>query len=493
MQSMLELPPLKPVRILVVGELVLDRYLWGEVSRISPEAPIPVLHVNRREERCGNAAFVCANLAAFGASAVVLSVIGSDSNGKILTAMLDGLGVETHALVEDPGRLTIVKERLLGSVQSTHRAIQQLLRVDNEDVRPLDAAIETAVMAQLERELECADGVLVSDINKGLLTPTVLRAIIEGAKQRGKPVIIDPRMAEDFAIYRGASALTPNRYETERASGIKLGDSGAWPVAARKLVENLDLNACLVTLDRDGMFLAANDGTAVHIGTEPREVYDVTGAGDVVLAIFGLFLIAGVDPAAAARLANVAAGLEVGKQGATVLSRAELTLAQQRAHLGSRGKVLGLAELLPALERRRREGLRICFTNGCFDLLHAGHIESLEFARAQGDLLVVGLNSDSSVREIKGAGRPVYPASDRARILAALEAVDYVVVFDEPRAENIIRAVRPDVLVKGEDWQGKVVDGSEFVQSYRGRVVLARLLEGRATSQTIDRLCQGKA
>ena len=307
------------------------------------------------------------------------------------------------------GRLTIVKERLLGSVQSTHRAIQQLLRVDNEDARPLDGAIETAVLAQLERELERADGVLVSDINKGLLTPAVLRAIIEGAKRRGKPVIIDPRMAEDFAIYRGASALTPNRYETERASGIKLGDPEAWPVAARKLLEDLELDACLVTLDRDGMFLAASDGTALHIGTEPREVYDVTGAGDVVLAIFGLFLIAGVDPAVAARLANVAAGLEVGKQGAAVLSRAELTLALQRAHLGSRGKVLGLAELLPALENRRREGLRICFTNGCFDLLHAGHIESLEFARAQGDLLVVGLNSDSSVRQIKGEGRPVYP------------------------------------------------------------------------------------
>jgi D-beta-D-heptose 7-phosphate kinase / D-beta-D-heptose 1-phosphate adenosyltransferase len=493
MQSMLELPPLKPVRILVVGEVVLDRYLWGEVSRISPEAPIPILHVNRREERCGNAAFVCANLAAFGASAAVISVIGADANGKVLTAMLDGLGVETHALIADPGRTTIVKERMLGSVQSTHRAIQQLLRVDNEDQRPLDAATETAVIAQLERELERADGVLVCDINKGLLTPAVLRAIIDGARRRGKPLVIDPRMAEDFSIYRGAAALTPNRYETERASGIKLGDPEAWPVAARKLLDDLELNACLVTLDRDGMFLAAADGTAVHIATVPREVYDVTGAGDVVLAIFGLFLIGGADSALAAGLANAAAGLEVGKQGATVISRAELTLALQRAHLGSRGKVLGLAELLPALENRRREGMRICFTNGCFDLLHAGHIESLEFARAQGDLLVVGLNSDSSVRQLKGEGRPVYPAADRARILAALEAVDYVVVFDETRAENIIRAVRPDVLIKGEDWQGKVVDGSDFVQSYGGRVVLARLLEGRATTQTIELLRRGKA
>ncbi len=488
----MELPALKAVRILVAGEVVLDRYLWGEVSRISPEAPIPILAVNRREERPGNAAFVCANLAAFGATATALSVVGADADGRALKATLDGLGVETHTLVEAAGRPTIVKERLLGSVQSTHRAIQQLLRVDNEDPSALSPAIEAELLARLEPELDRADGVLVCDIDKGLLTRSVLRAIIDGARRRGKPVIVDPRRAEDFSIYRGASALTPNRYESEHATGVKLGDPDAWPVAARKLVEELELEACLITLDRDGMFLAGRGGTALHIGTAPREVYDVTGAGDVVLAIFGLFLIGGADATVAAQLANVAAGLEVGKQGASVVSRAELTAALRRVHHGSSGKILGLAELLVELNRRRREGLRICFTNGCFDLLHAGHIESLEIARAQGDLLVVGLNSDASVRQIKGEGRPVYPAADRARILAALETVDYVVEFDDPRAENIIRAVRPDVLVKGQDWEGKVVDGSEFVSSYGGKVVLARLLEGRATTRTIERLRETK-
>jgi D-beta-D-heptose 7-phosphate kinase/D-beta-D-heptose 1-phosphate adenosyltransferase len=299
-------------------------------------------------------------------------------------------------------------------------------------------------------------------------------------------------MAEDFSIYRGASAMTPNRYETEKATGIKLSDPAAWQAAALKLLDDLELDTCLVTLDRDGMFLAARDGTALHIATRPREVYDVTGAGDMVLAIFGLFLISGTDAAAAARLANVAAGLEVGRQGAAVVSRAELEAALHRVHGGSSGKVLELAELVPELQRRRVEGLQICFTNGCFDLLHAGHIESLEFARAQGDVLVVGLNSDASVRQIKGEDRPVYPAADRARILAALEAVDYVVIFDDPRAENIIRAVRPDVLIKGQDWEGKVVDGSEFVTSYGGKVVLASLLAGRATTKTIERLRLGK-
>jgi len=488
MQSPLELPSLKPVRILVAGEVVLDRYLWGEVSRISPEAPIPVLQVNRREERPGNAAFVGASLTAFGARASVLSVIGTDANGGVLNAMLTGLGVETGALVEDPARPTIVKERLLGAVQSTRRAIQQLLRVDNEDSRPLGAPIQAEVLARLQRELESADGVLICDINKGLLTPVVLRAIIDGARRQGKPVIVDPRMTDDFSIYRGASALTPNRYETERATGLKLADTAACQSAAQKLIGELDLDGCLVTLDRDGMFLGRRGSSGLHIRTAPREVYDVTGAGDVVLAIFGLFMIAGAEMELAATLANVAAGLEVGKQGAAVLSRTELAQALQRAHHGSAGKIVGLGELLPILQRRRAEGLRIAFTNGCFDLLHAGHVESLEFARAQGDLLVVGLNGDASVRQIKGEGRPIYPAADRARLLAALEAVDYVVIFDDPRAEKIIHALRPDILIKGEDWRGKTVDGAEFVYSYGGKVVFAKLLEGRATSGTIERL-----
>ncbi len=488
MQPILELPPIKPVRILVAGEVVLDRYLWGEVSRISPEAPIPVLQVNRREERPGNAAFVCANLAAFGAVPAVLSVIGADASGSAVRNMLAGLGVDTSTLVEDSERPTIVKERLLGAVQSTRRAIQQLLRVDNEDARRLSAAIERELLLRIERELPHADGVLVCDINKGLLTPAVLKAIIEGARRQGKPVIVDPRMSDDFSIYQGASALTPNRYETERATGMRLAMPAQWEPAARKLIADVGLDACLITLDRDGMFLATRGGAPLHITTAPREVYDVTGAGDVVLAVFGLFLIAGAGTQTAATLANAAAGLEVGKQGAAVVTRTELAQALKRAHHGSAGKILSLAELTAVLERRRAEGLRVAFTNGCFDLLHAGHVESLEFARSQADLLVVGLNDDASVRQIKGDSRPVYPAVDRARLLAALEAVDYVVIFGDVRAENIIRAVRPDVLVKGQDWEGKTVDGAEFVESHGGRVVFARILEGRGTSLTLDRV-----
>ncbi|HTY55385.1 MAG TPA: bifunctional heptose 7-phosphate kinase/heptose 1-phosphate adenyltransferase [Candidatus Binataceae bacterium] len=483
-----ELPALKPLRVLVAGEIILDRYLWGEVSRISPEAPIPILKVKRREEKPGNAGFVMANLRALGAEVSALSVIGDDRNGRMLTEVLTDLGVDTRAIVTDPDRPTIVKERMLGSVQSAHRGTQQLLRVDDEDSSPLGPAIERELKERLKQELKRVDGVLISDINKGVLTPALTAAIIEGARQRKIPVMVDPRLTADFSLYRGATALTPNRYESEIATGLKLNDRDEWRAAAETMVRKLRLEACLVTLDRDGMYLAERGGADTYIPTTPREVYDVTGAGDVVLAVFGLFRIAGLSFSSAAALANLAAGIEVGKLGTEVISRDDLVRALDQKPDGSEHKIVSTEELPAILERHRRAGLRIVFTNGCFDLLHPGHLQLLGFARAQGDILVVGLNSDRSVRAIKGDSRPIYPASDRARILAALENVNYVIIFDDPRAEKIIRHVRPDILVKGEDWRGKTVDGAEFLATYGGRVALAPLLEGHSTTRVVERL-----
>ena len=484
-----ELPVLKPLRVLVAGEVILDRYIMGEVVRLSPEAPIPVLQVTRVEERLGNAGFVMANLRALGAQVSALSVVGADRNGELLCEMFNDLGIDTRAIVVDSDRPTIVKERMLGSVQSANRATQQLLRVDQEAPHALGPARERALCRHLERELTRADGVLISDINKGLLTPALLRRLIDGARRRGIPVIVDPRLSEDFSIYSGATALTPNRYETELATGMRLVDRDAWMRAADELIRRSKLDACLVTLDRDGMYLAERRGGAhAHIATTPRAVYDVTGAGDVVLAVFGLFAIAGLSFAAAAQLANLAAGIEVSRLGAEIITREDLSRALSPGPEGPERKIISIAELRPALERLRGAGRRVVFTNGCFDLLHAGHIEMLTFARAQGDALVVGLNSDRSVRLLKGNSRPIYPATERALILAALEAVDHVVVFDETRAERIIRAVRPDVLVKGEDWRDKIVDGQTFVESYGGRVALAPLLPGYGTTLTLERL-----
>lgn len=489
----LKLPDPAPLRIVVAGEVILDRYVWGDVDRVSPEAPIPILRVQRREEKPGNAGFVMANLRALGAKPVALSSVGNDSSGVKLREIFSDLGIDTRGLITDPNRATIVKERILGSVQSANRATQQLLRVDDEGSYALSEARERIFKNRIQAALRKADALLVSDINKGLLTPEVLRALIDTANARSIPVIVDPRLSDDYALYRGATALTPNRYETERATGIKLINREAWGRASDKLIDQLDLKACLITLDRDGMYLAERGGGKTYISTAPRDVYDVTGAGDVVLTFFGFLIAAGMGFPAAAAIANLAAGVEVGRLGTEIISRDDIARAVRPIHRSYEAKILSGRELTLALDRERAAGRSIVFTNGCFDLLHAGHLQILGFARAQGDVLVVGLNSDRSVREIKGPGRPVHNAADRARLLAALEMVGYVVIFDEPRAERIIRQVRPDVLVKGEDWRGKTIDGQEFVERYGGRVQLAPLLPGHSTTATITKIshCDG--
>ena len=487
----LRLPEARPLRVLVAGEVILDRYIWGDVERISPEAPIPVLKAHRREERPGNAGFVMANLRALGARPGAISVVGADRDGQMLREMFRDLGIDTRALMVDPDRPTIVKERMLGSVQSANRATQQLLRVDEEDSRPISSERERALKKRLGEALKRADGVLVSDINKGLLTPTILRALIDGANRQRIPIIIDPRLTDDFSIYRGATALTPNRYETELATGMKLSDRDAWRNAAEALVRKFSLQACLITLDRDGMYLAERGGRTSFVPTTPREVYDVTGAGDVVLTFFGLLAIGGLSFSSAAAMANLAAGIEVGRIGTEIVTRDDISQALRPVYDHFERKILSEAEVREALVRERNSGRRIVFTNGCFDVLHSGHLQMLSFARAQGDLLVVGLNSDRSIRTIKGPERPICHAPDRARMLAALEMVNYVVVFDDPRAERIIRKVRPDILIKGEDWRGKVVDGQVFVESYGGRVALAPLLAGHSTTGLVERIRQG--
>ncbi|HJU09955.1 MAG TPA: bifunctional heptose 7-phosphate kinase/heptose 1-phosphate adenyltransferase [Candidatus Binataceae bacterium] len=489
----LQLPDTKPLRVVVAGEVILDRYVWGEVERISPEAPIPVLRARRREEKPGNAGFVMANLRALGARPMAFSVVGDDHGGRMLRSMFRDLEIDTRGLLIDQDRPTIIKERMLGSVQSANRAIQQLLRVDDEETSPLAPQREQELGRRLNQVLDRADGVLVSDINKGVLTTDLLRELIGGARRREIPIVIDPRISSDYSIYHGATVITPNRYETEMATGIKLIDRDAWRRAADTLVRKLGLQACLVTLDRDGMYLAERGGRGSFIPTAPREVYDVTGAGDVVLAVFGLLAIAGIGFGSAAALANIAAGIEVGRLGTEIISRDDLARALAPTHDSIERKIVSVEELQALLEPKRRLGQQIVFTNGCFDLLHAGHLQLLSFAREQGDVVVVGINSDRGVRLIKGEERPIYPATERARILAAIEMVDYVVVFDDPRAEKIIREVRPDVLIKGADWRGQTVDGQEFVESNGGHVVLAPLLEGYSTTSTVERLREGKS
>ena len=468
----IELPVADPPRLLVVGEVVLDRYLWGTVERVSPEAPIPVLHLNRSEERLGNAAFVAASVRALGAEVHLLSVVGADVDGRKIGRFATELGIGCDSLLEVVDRPTIVKERLLGAAQSAQRGIQQMLRVDREDATPLDPSLEDALLARLGGELDAADGVLVCDIDKGLLTPRLLSEIIRIARSRHKPVVVDPRRASDFSIYRGAAVLAPNRFEAQHATGLDMSDAGNWPAAASKLVADLGLSASLVTLDRDGMFLAERDGPGIHIETMPREVYDVTGAGDVVLATFGFFWIAGLPAPEAATLANVAGGLEVARHGAAVISREELANALQ-GQTGSSRKIRRLHQLSGEVDRHRRAGSKICLVDANFEALDAGRVRLLEIARAQADLLIVGFRGTSGSQPLDQAARSEYSIPEQAQILAALESVDYVVMVEGPGLAEIVHSIQPDIFVASDGRSGTSGDEFEAVRSYGGRVVLS--------------------
>jgi D-beta-D-heptose 7-phosphate kinase / D-beta-D-heptose 1-phosphate adenosyltransferase len=473
-KSNIELSIAKPPRLLVVGEVVLDRYLWGTVERVSPEAPIPVLHLTRSEERLGNAAFVAASVRALGGEAHLLSVVGADADGRKIGGIATDLGINCDSLFEVAGRPTIVKERLLGAAQSAQRGIQQMLRVDREDATPLDRATEEVLLTRIGGELNAADGVLVCDIDKGVLTPRLLSEMIRNARNQRKPVIVDPRRASDFSMYRGATVLTPNRFEAQYATGLDMSDAENWPAVASKLIADLGLSVSLVTLDRDGMFVSERSGPASHIETTPREVYDVTGAGDIVLATFSFFWMAGLPAPEAAALANVAGGLEVARHGATVISREELAAA---LHIqpGSSRKIRFFHELSGEVDRHRRAGSKICFLDANFDALDAGRVRLLECARALGDLLIVGFRGGPGSQRIDRVARSDPP--EQARILAALEAVDYVLMVESPSLIEIVQSIRPDIFVASERLSGSSGDEFEAVRTYGGRVVLS---DGRA-------------
>jgi D-beta-D-heptose 7-phosphate kinase/D-beta-D-heptose 1-phosphate adenosyltransferase len=479
-------------RVLVVGDVMLDRYVWGNAERISQEAPVVLLRADRREERLGGASSVATMLAALGAETSLVGVVGPDADGLRSRQMLTELGIDAEGVRTDAGRPTTVKERYIGRAQARHP--QQMIRVDYEDRSALDSAVERDLAAVLEAKLRATDIVLVSDYDKGVCTPGLLHGLIAAAKGRGVRVIADPTRGGDYSKYRGCSSMTPNRLEAGLATNRTIATNEDALRSAADLRDQLGLEAGIVTLDKDGMALAHGDGQSVVFPTRPRAVYDITGAGDMVMATLGLALAAGADYDPAIRLANVAGGLEVEKIGVATVTReeilADLLHAPFRAaeRVPGAGKVLALPQLLAELDRRRQAGQKIAFTNGCFDVLHAGHVQYLHEARAQADCLVVGLNSDASVRQLKGPTRPVNAADSRALVLAGLQDVDHVNIFAEATPLALIRAVRPDVLVKGADYRKDEVVGAEVVEGYGGRVHLAGLRPGVSTTTIIDRM-----
>jgi D-beta-D-heptose 7-phosphate kinase/D-beta-D-heptose 1-phosphate adenosyltransferase len=479
-------------RVLVVGDLIMDRYVWGDAERISQEAPVILLRADHREERLGGASSVASMLCALGARVSLAGIVGNDADARRVRQMLGDLAIDHEGVLGDAARPTTVKERYIGRAQ--HRHPQQLVRVDFEDCSPLNQALENQLIHIAAALVRKSDIVLISDYDKGVCTPRVLGEIIAAAQSRGIRTLADPLRGPDYRRYHGCSAITPNRLEAGLASGRTLDTLDEVHEAARHLQEKLDLEAAIITLDKDGMCLKHRDGRLVDFPTRPRQVYDITGAGDMVLSVLGMALAAGADYEAAIQLANIAGGLEVEKIGVATVTRDELIRDLLHAGLhsdssaGTCHKIVPLHVAVQQVEQRRRLGQRIVFTNGCFDVLHAGHVQYLQEARAQGDLLVVGLNSDASIRALKGPTRPVQHVAARSLVLSGLQAVDFVIVFDEQTPLSLIEALRPDVLVKGADYSKDAVVGADFVESHGGRVHLAHLHHGFSTTNLINQM-----
>ncbi len=464
-------------RVLVVGDVMLDRYIRGEVARISPEAPVPVVRVVEETHGPGGAANVAVNLARLGAHAVVAGFVGGDECGAMLKAGLQQQGVEAR-LVTCPDFPTTSKMRVLGGGQ-------QMLRLDRERVGTRHAE-EYARLMELAREAlaEC-DAVVLSDYAKGALTEEGCRELIGAARAAGKPVLVDPKH-EDFSRYAGATTVCPNLNELRRAAKLEVDGLDIALDAAERMVTEFDLEFLTVTLGEKGIALVRPGGRVV-VEAQARPVFDVSGAGDTVIAVLALAACSGLTPEVGAELANAAAGIVVGKVGTAPVEKHELIAAlMPEMQLHAQGKVVDRAEVLFRLALWRKKRERIVFTNGCFDLLHVGHVTLIEQARSFGERLVVAVNSDASVGRLKGPGRPILGEQERARMLAALAAVDAVVVFDEATPLELIMAVRPDVLVKGGDYAAADVVGAREVESWGGRVEIVPLVEGVSTTRLIE-------
>ena len=471
------------VTVLCVGDVMLDRFVHGDIERISPEAPVPVIRLTRTDEMLGGAGNVANNVAALGGRALLVGLVGEDSPADTLRRLASATtGIDVH-LAPSVHRPTICKTRFVASHQ-------QVVRADEESRLPLQADEEQALLAALDAAIGQADAVILSDYGKGVLSD----AVIARARAAGVPLFVDPKAA-DYAIYRGATCITPNLKELAAASGMEVGEPGAITRAAQCVMASAEADAILVTRSALGMMLVEASG-AVHAAPAlAREVFDVSGAGDTVIAALALAVAAGRTMVQAMHIANAAAGVVVSKLGTATASVAEvLNELENQEHAAG----IGLPGLrtLPATEalvaRWKQQGLRVGFTNGCFDILHPGHVSLLKAARAECDRLVVGLNTDASVQRLKGPERPVNDLQHRAQVMAAITYVDSVVAFDEPTPLQLIERLVPDVLVKGADYRVEQVVGHEVVQAAGGRVVLAELLPNRSTTAIVARLRAGQ-
>lgn len=464
---------------LVIGDVMLDRYLMGEVNRISPEAPVPVVLIKSEQQRAGGAANVAANLALLGIQTRMIGLIGNDNEGHRLLAAMSDYGIDTHAMITTPVRPTIAKTRILGGHQ-------QMMRLDQEITTALSATEVADVMQAIHTALQQQPAlVILSDYAKGLLTEQVCQYVIRYGREHQIPVLVDPK-GRNYDKYRGATALTPNKKETAEACDTQTQDAALIDKAST-LKNSLALDFLAVTRGEEGITLITD--RTDHLAATAKQVFDVSGAGDTVIATLAAGLMHGLSPLDSLSLANIAAGVVVGKVGTVPITKADLIDAiataqgSQQAH-----KVSELPELLRKVAIWKQQGQKIVFTNGCFDLLHAGHVTYLEGAKKRGDKLILGLNTDRSVSALKGPTRPVVNEQDRARVLAALESIDAVILFDEDTPLALINAIQPHVIAKGSDYSADQVVGGKEVLSWGGEIALIDLVEGRSTTNLIKKL-----
>ena len=467
-------------RILVLGDVMLDRFVYGAVERISPEAPIPVVNVERLADMPGGAANVARNIAALGARVILLGVVGRDAGAEDLQSQLALSPTIDVRLITDASRPTSVKIRYVADGQ-------QVMRADRESRAELAPGIEEALLGKFSLALRDASVVVLSDYAKGVLSEPVARAVIEISRRAGKTVIVDPK-CKDFGKYRGATLITPNRLELQQACGRECADDAQVVAGAREIMKDGVCDILLVTRGKDGMSVIPNGGEACHLPTAARQVYDVSGAGDTVAATIALAIASGARVGEAAALANIAAGIVVGKRGTATVTAGEIAAALTPFDgRTDPQKIFALESVVQLARAWREQGLKIAFANGCFDLLHPGHISLLDQARRSADRLIVGLNADLSIRRLKGSNRPVQGEVARATVLAALKAVDAVIIFSEDTPLHLIETLQPDVLVKGADYTLDRVVGADVVMGRGGKVLLADLLTGHSTTETVKR------
>ncbi len=464
----------KAPRVLVAGDIILDKFIWGNVDRISPEAPVQVVNVKKETTALGGAANVASNLSSIGGEVFMMGLIGEDVHAQIVRSELKKLNIHSDYIFTDSRRHTITKTRVIAGSQ-------QIVRIDHEQSHALEPDVETTVIEAI-RNIKILDAIIISDYQKGFLTDRILSEIINLSKSKNIPCIVDPKR-KDFSGYKGATLIKPNLKEAENAVGKKLIHNDDFNSAAKELLQKFGAQYILITRGKDGMTLVSSD-SCTHISATAREVFDVTGAGDTVSAFLGYFMACGHSTEDAASAANLAAGVAVSRVGTTTVTKDDVLRELEELTGGAR-KIVSREELQKLLSTIRKNK-RVVFTNGCFDILHVGHITLLQKSKALGDILVLGVNTDASIKRLKGSKRPIVSEQERAHILAAIESVDYVVLFDEDTPIELIKSIRPEILVKGSDYKIETVVGHEFVQSYGGEVKLVDLVPGFSTTNIVD-------